>query len=194
MVRGTYPIRDSDKALIKSFRRLGVRGTPGFATDFLGIKTRIAYFTHMDRFDGKVLKPRSGRRALWRPGVGGHAAGRPRSTRRTDRRRAGRGWGPWLVVAAHAGKKCGIKTFNLVGLEGSRGHFDYMLTHFKDNGLDPAAHTLIHGIAAATDGVAEFPVFDDPRADWGAAALVAPATQRTTPGPRRCAHIRCPCC
>jgi FkbM family methyltransferase len=175
MVRGTYPIRDSDKALIKSFRRFGVRGTPGFATDFLGIKTRIAYFTHMDSFDGKVLKPPLPGDAHY---GGLEWAGTLRAVREARGEltvvELGAGWGPWLVVAAHAGKKCGIKKFNLVGLEGSRGHFEYMLTHFKDNGLDPAAHTLIHGIAAATDGVAEFPVFDYPRADWGAAALVAP--------------------
>jgi len=67
----------------------------------------------------------------------------------------------------------GISNVRLVGVEASKGHYEYMHTHFVDNGLDPGQHWLIHGIVGPADGVAEFPVLPQPDADWGAAAIFA---------------------
>ncbi|HET6576426.1 MAG TPA: FkbM family methyltransferase, partial [Fimbriiglobus sp.] len=91
----------------------------------------------------------------------------------------GAGWGPWLVVAAVAAARCGIRDVRLVGVEGSAAHCGFMRQHFRDNGLDPDAHRLLHGVAAAEDGTVEFPVEPDPAADYGATvAAEDPLLQR----------------
>jgi FkbM family methyltransferase len=172
VVRGMCVLRPSDEAVIRSFPRYEGPGTPGFVTDFIGMKTRVAYFSHMDAHDGQVL-------GYPIPGdvhySGLEWAGTLRAVRDAREQMVvielGSGWGPWLIASALAGRLCGIQKFHLVGLEGSRHHYEYMITHFRDNGFDPSAHTLLHGIAAATDGLAEFPILEDPRGNWGAAAV-----------------------
>jgi FkbM family methyltransferase len=177
LVRGICPITQPDEMLIRSFPRYQGPGTPGFVTDFIGMKTRIAYFNHMNAYDGQVLD-------FPIPGdvhySGLEWAGTLRAVRDAVGEMVvvelGAGFGPWLVASVLAGRARGIKQFRLVGVEGSRHHYEYMLTHFRDNGLDPADYTLLHGISGALDGVAEFPVLDDPRGDWGAVAVTSPGT------------------
>ena len=64
-----------------------------------------------------------------------------------------------------------------------------MHDHFRDNGLDPEAHTLLHGAAAAEDGYVEFPDLADPSGDYGATlhvqdpllhSVIGPAVTRVT--------------
>jgi FkbM family methyltransferase len=69
----------------------------------------------------------------------------------------GAGWAPWLVGSAFAARKRGIKNIRLYGVEGSKEHYDFMLDHFRHNGLDPAAHDLHYAVVGAEDGVARFP-------------------------------------
>ena len=83
--------------------------------------------------------------------------------------------GPWLVTLARAAKIKGIHKVNLVGVEGSKAHFDFMLSHFADNGLDPRQHTLLHGVVGTTDGVAEFPIDANPADHWGRQAIYSEA-------------------
>jgi FkbM family methyltransferase len=165
----------SDERVIRTFPNYEGPGTPGFVTDFLGVKTRLSYFSHLGSYDGKV-------QGYPLPGDVLYSsiewAGTLRSVLQASDEvvavELGAGWGPWLVAAAVAGRMRGITRARLVGVEGSRHHYEYMFTHFRDNGLDPGEHTLLHGIAAQTDGTAEFPVLDDPTGDWGAAAVLAP--------------------
>ena len=82
----------------------------------------------------------------------------------------GAGWGPWLVSAAKAAERIGIRDVHLVGVEGAQSHVDFMLQHFRDNGLDPNAHLLIHGAVGARDGTARFPKLATPSDEWGAVA------------------------
>ena len=80
----------------------------------------------------------------------------------------GAGWGPWLAASAAACRRCGVERFKLVGLEAASTHFAFMRQHFLDNDLDPDAHALVHGAAAAEDGFVEFPDLDEPSHDYGA--------------------------
>lgn len=172
VVRGLSPLAESDIALIRSVQRYTGPGTEGYVTDFLGMKTRTSFFDHMDEHDGLVLDyPIPGD-----PHYSGlEWAGMLRAVRDAVAEivvlELGAGWGPWLVAAALASKRKGIKRCRLLGVEGAQAHYQYMLTHFRDNGLNPDGHTLLHGVVAPADGVAEFPVLENPRGEWGAVAL-----------------------
>ena len=87
----------------------------------------------------------------------------------------GAGWAPWLVGTAVAARRVGITDVRLIGVEGSAGHVRFMDQHMRDNGIDPGRHSLIHGVAGPSDGVARFPRLADPRNDYGSQAEVGAA-------------------
>lgn len=61
----------------------------------------------------------------------------------------GAGYGTWLVTAARAMRLLGGPPAHLVGVEMVPQHLEWMAEHFRNNGIDPEEHTLIH--AAVTD-------------------------------------------
>ena len=74
-------------------------------------------------------------------------------------------------MAGHnAATRRGITDIHLLGVEGSAEHVEYMRQNFVDNGLDPDAHHLIHGVVGTTNGIARFPKLERPGEDYGAAA------------------------
>ena len=84
----------------------------------------------------------------------------------------GAGWAPWLVRAALAMKqKYPEKKYHLVGVEGDRTHYKWMIEHFMENGLEPNEHKLINALASSNDGKALFPELDSPDEDYGAAYI-----------------------
>jgi FkbM family methyltransferase len=87
---------------------------------------------------------------------------------------AGAGYGRWSVGAACAARmlRAGLPMF-FIGIEAEPRHFEWMVQHFRDNGLDPANHRLVQGAVAATDGEARFVVGDDPSAWYGQAMVHA---------------------
>jgi FkbM family methyltransferase len=56
-------------------------------------------------------------------------------------------------------------------VEACKQHYEFMITHFQDNGLDPLRHRLIHGVVGITDGEARFPVLADPAGYYGERAI-----------------------
>lgn len=68
----------------------------------------------------------------------------------------GAGYGAWLVRAAAAVKITHNIPMTLIGVEGHKLHYDWMLEHFRNNGLDPAEHRLLHGIVTPKAGQYEF--------------------------------------
>lgn len=169
--RSEAVLSETDGGLIRSFAAFEGPGTPGFVTDFLGTKTRVGVLRDLEKSDGTV-------EGYPIPGNfhGGtdEWAGTLRAVREADASREfvavelGAGWGPWLAACAAACRHCGVARFKLVGLEAAATHHAFMRQHFLDNGLDPEAHTLVHGAAAAEDGHAEFPDLDEPSHDYGA--------------------------
>lgn len=149
-----------------------VPGEPDFITNFLGVRTRI-----------EVLPTLAA--------SGGHVEGLPipcnfhgdidewvGSLLSVEEARSsfvvvelGAGWGPWVVSAAVAARRHGIEDIRLVAVEADPGKLEMIKTHMRDNNIDPAAHTLVAAVVAATDGRAHFPVAADPSSDWGAAAV-----------------------
>ena len=68
----------------------------------------------------------------------------------------GAGWGRWLVAAALAVKQFSQIPCRLIGVEAEPTHFQWMLQHFRDNGLDPAGHELLEAAASDQSGYAWF--------------------------------------
>lgn len=162
----------TDKEVIQSFPRYAGSGSPEHITDFLGVKTRTAFIADLaDRGNSVEQYPIPGNfhaTELEWAGVLRAVLGAEKEIVVCE---AGAGWGPWMVIVARAAKLRGIERISLIGVEGSSPHFYYMKAHFIDNGLDPQAHQLLHGVVAQRDGYAEFPVLTDPSHDWAASAV-----------------------
>ncbi|MFT8245297.1 FkbM family methyltransferase [Roseomonas sp. BN140053] len=147
-------------------------GEPGFFRDFLGVRTRCNYLPpSFHSFAGLVQgadgapMPLHGREewgAMFRSLF--EARGRLTVVE------LGAGWGPWLVWGAKAAERLGITEVHLAGVEGAASHYEFLRTHFRDNGLDPERYSLIHGIVGSEDGTAHFPRLHDPSSEWGAEA------------------------
>src|SRR5690349_2905170 len=69
----------------------------------------------------------------------------------------GAGFGRWAVRAAFAAIQQQKKSYRLITVEAEPTHAQWLLTHFLDNRLDPAAHTLLH--AAITEKPGEIPIY-----------------------------------
>ena len=83
----------------------------------------------------------------------------------------GAGFGRWAVRVSWALRYChpGMP-FHLIAVEPEPMHFDWMRTHFRDNGIDPEQHTLIQAAVSDTPGETLFYVgacgFDRKPAEW----------------------------
>lgn len=162
----------TDEQIIRSFSCYSGPALPGYLIDFLGAKTRTSYLS--------VLPPEGGIVESYPIPESFHApalewAGVLRAVLEASGEivavELGAGWGPWLMTVAQAARQKGIERVRLMGVEGSREHCEFMRSHFEDNGLDPARHSIIHGVVGSKNGTAEFRLLPDPAADWGASAL-----------------------
>ena len=79
----------------------------------------------------------------------------------------GAGYGYWLAVAAVAMRRSAARPVELVGVEMVPQHFEWMNQHLANNGIDPDAHTLIHGAVSDCDGVAVYTPEPDARLAYG---------------------------
>lgn len=172
----TARIPDAD--VIRMFPRYPGPGTPGFVTDFLGTKTRnsILFAAHAGlsgavedypipmNFHATAIEWAGALRAVLEA-KGAIVA-----------MELGAGWGPWLVVIARAAQSRGVDQVRLVGVEGSKEHCQFMRQHFQDNNLHPDEHALIHGVVGTSDGLARFPVAENPAEDYGSAPTFTAAS------------------
>lgn len=171
----TPAVTPDEAAIIDRFQPFFRAPAPaGSWCDFLGVRTRCAFLP--DGYDG--LSP------FAMQGPPGSSSGplhdkeewvgTLRSVLEARDRlvvmELGAGWAPWLVGAAVAATRVGISDVRLIGVEGSAGHVGFMDQHMRDNGIDPGAHHLIHGVAGHSDGIARFPRLAEPRNDYGAQA------------------------
>lgn len=148
----------------------GVReGVPGFIVDFLGTRTRISYIRGIEALDGNV-------RGLPVPDDGWHAetiewVGLLKSVDQAQgsftAMELGAGWGPWAVAGARAAHLRGIARVRLCAVEADPGHYAFLLSHFRDNGIDPAQHALVAAAVGVTAGTARWPKIADSSTDWG---------------------------
>ena len=146
---------------------------PGSWRNFLGVQTRCSFLPAIcEAWEGTVLA------APGRGVSGVHDEAEWLGTLRAvlDARgrfvlvELGAGWAPWMVSAGVAAQRLGIGDMLLIGVEGSAGHVAFMRQHLLDNGFDPQAHRLVHGVVGTTGGVARFPRLAQPKDDYGSEA------------------------
>ena len=170
MCEATLDIQDT----LRSFPRYIGEPVPGYVIDFLGTRTRAEFVRGLQGGTVEDYPLPANFHATALEWAGALAAVRE-ATDEICAFELGAGWAPWLVSVARAAHLRGIHKVRLVGVEGSKKHCDFMAAHFRDNGLEPAEHTLLHGIVGPQDGTAEFPLLADPSHDWGTAAIFAAA-------------------
>lgn len=160
------------EATIKSFGRYAGPPSADHVTDFLGTRTRTCYVQGLQggTVEDYPIPTNFHATALEWAGV---LAAVDEAADPLIAVELGAGWAPWLVSVACAARQRGLKNVRLVGVEGSKKHCDFMHWHFRDNGLDPADHTLLHGVVGPSDGTAEFPLLADPSVDWGTPAILS---------------------
>lgn len=162
-----------DSTLLAAFPAYDGPGVEGFFIDFIGTRTRCSFLPDAYAGASGIVEGPPGTERY-----GLHELAEWEGTLRSvlearDRFVAvelGAGWGPWLVASAMAAARRGIRDVCLAGVEGASSHYAFMLQHFRDNGLDPAVHHLLHAVAGAHDGVARFPKLASPSVNWGAEA------------------------
>lgn len=77
----------------------------------------------------------------------------------------GAGYGPWLVAAHRAVQAIDGRPCRLIGVEMDQRHMRHLVEHLRNNGIDPAEHTLINAAVTNVDGDAFFA----PESDWSLA-------------------------
>ncbi|MDJ0767976.1 MAG: hypothetical protein QNJ12_04250 [Ilumatobacter sp.] len=175
---------DADVARLELLRSPApVAGKPGFATDFIGARTRIDMLPGADRFDGRTVYelPVPGDR-LHAETAEYAALALAFSLAGPDRFQVfelGAGWAPWMTGAGLVAKRRGIGHVRLLGVEAGDQRFGFALDHLAENGLRPAGDEpvteldgvrceLLHGAISWEDGELFFPTGD--ALDYGMAA------------------------
>ena len=173
-------------AVFRQFPPYAGPGSPGFITNFLGVRIRTSFSTPLHAFSGHVEG--------YPVPVGGVQAetaeyiGLLRSVLDAQGRYAllecGAGYGPWIAMAAAAARLRGIGDLRLYGIEGDAGHFRFMSEHLDDNGIDAGHCTLIHGAVGATAGTAQWAVVDDAADVYGGRPMDGATDYHGTPQSR----------
>ena len=160
---------NSDVALMKKYLNSAAEPSPGFIVDVLGGRTRTSSLgDDVQHLDGKVMGiPVPG----YHQAAAGEWAGMLKSVETAavhyTAMELGAGWGPWIVAGALAAHRRGIREVRLYAVEADDVHFAALQMHLRDNGLDPAEHTLIHAAVGPVAGKAVWPVSSDSRNEWG---------------------------
>jgi FkbM family methyltransferase len=140
--------------------------------DFIGGATRVAFKRQWQKFaatEGRTVKPGL-------PAVNEHYVDWIATLRSVHNAggtfrmaELGAGYAPWLVRAALAARQNpAINSMELLAIEADTVHYSWIKEHFRDNGLDPSAHKIIHGAASGQGGMLRFPIIENPDLDYGA--------------------------
>lgn len=84
----------------------------------------------------------------------------------------GAGYGYWISQGALAARQKGLP-FHLTGVEAEPTHYDMMLRHLRNNGVDPADHTILHAAVTMNGGEAWFQT-GKPHEWWGQEVIAQP--------------------
>jgi len=168
----------SDLTVFDEFTTYTGPGQPGFVTNFLGARTRCLSQTPLLPFDGTVeglpvpVGSTQGETAEW--------IGTLRSVAEAQGRfrllELGAGYGPWMAITHIAARQRGITDIHVYGVEGDIGHVEFAHTNMRDNDIPASDNTIIHSAVGAEDGVAYWPVHDNPGASYGGRPVAADGT------------------
>jgi FkbM family methyltransferase len=159
---------EADVHLLQDFCVPDRRPEPGFIVDFLGVRTRVSSLATPQRASEGVLDiPVPGDYHAEAIEYVGLLESVVAARRQFVALELGAGWGPWLVAGAKAAQMRGLVTIRLYGVEADPQHFEFMVQHFLDNGLDPGAHHLFKAAVGLERGQARWPKIADAANDWG---------------------------
>lgn len=92
----------------------------------------------------------------------------------------GAGWGTWSSAALMACRqKPNIKQVEAIAVEASSIHHEWMVEHFEANKLTSGGIHLVHGAVGPVAGEVEFPVLEDPAADYGGSLRQSASAKQT---------------
>ncbi|KHL76127.1 hypothetical protein PpSQ1_01560 [Pseudomonas putida] len=163
--------------------------TPGFYTDFSGVKTRLSFFgidSHPAELQvGRIPFPDDALHAETIEYIAAIIA-LEQSKGSFTVVELGAGYGPWLVFGAKAAQRKGIKRINLLAVEADLQRHQLLRTNLADNGLPPPIDhgqeasgdiqvRCIHGAISDAPGKVSFG--SQSLLDWGAAPIIDGGTQ-----------------
>jgi FkbM family methyltransferase len=169
-------LRSEAEAVFAPFRAEGLSGEPGFVTNFMGGRLRVAFVSGLEPLSGAVEGPPipgncHGDALEW--------LGTLRAVLEADGSftalELGAGWGPWCAIAHRGARTRGIADIRVVAVEGEAGHIGFIREHFRDNGVPDGQARVLHGVAGPRDGFAEFPRHREASGDYGGAAAFGEA-------------------
>jgi FkbM family methyltransferase len=141
---------------------------PGWSVNFLGVRTRVAFFSLYEqladysqgrRFEAKLPVPNE-EYFEWVALLEAVMEARDSFTMIE----LGAGWGRWIVNGVAALRAQRGLPYYVVGVEPEPTHFRWMKQHLKDNDVDFRRATLIEAAVARDDGTVPFHVGE--AADW----------------------------
>lgn len=148
---------------------------PGWAVDFLGVKTRVAFFSLYEQ-----LADFSQRREE----LPGHPVPNEdyfewitlleavvEAQNSFTMVELGAGWGKWIVSGIAALRAYSGLPYHVVGVESEPTHFKWMKQHLKDNDVRSRRATLVNAAVARDDGHVWFHV--GAPADWYGQAITS---------------------
>jgi FkbM family methyltransferase len=165
---------------------------PGCDVNFLGVRTRVAFFSLFERladysrrrwFKAKLPVPNEDY-FEWIAVLEAVAETRGSFTMVE----LGAGWGKWIVNAVAALRQYSALPYDIVAVEAEPTHFEWMKQHLNDNDIDSSRATLIEAAVAPTDGEVWFHV--GARADWYGQAIASDRQAAPGSGARRVERVR----
>lgn len=146
------------EAIIRNHANPEARPVPGFYTNFLGVRILPKYLPDGLRGTEGMLEqipiP-----ANWHADLAEWAAAlRAVDLARNSFRMAelGCGWGCWMNNTGVAARRRGLDV-EVIGIDGDEGHVGFAIECCENNAFARDQVRVLHGIAAAYDGVALFP-------------------------------------
>jgi FkbM family methyltransferase len=157
----------------------GLRPTPGYLTNFLGVKIDPKFFPG-------ILNERAGQvegipiPANWHADIAEWGVALRAIDLSADTFtmiELGCGWGCWMNNTGVAARRAGRKV-HVIGVEGDEGHVAFARESLATNGFAEDQITLHRGIAAAASGFALFPKQDLAGMNWGLEAVFGATEQQ----------------
>jgi hypothetical protein len=165
------------QSLVRRHAVSGLTGTPGYLTNFLGIKAPADFLPEIicQQLGEVEAVPIP---ANWHADVAEWAG----ALRAVELARGsfamielGCGWGCWMNNTGIAAKRLNLDV-HLIGVEGDQKHVASAGRTCALNGFEPGEITLHHGIAAARSGLALFPIQQG--VQWGGQPIFEPTEQQ----------------
>jgi len=162
-------------SILQHFHNAKASGSPGFVTNFLGVKVPTSVYPPiLNAMDGVVEAPPIP--GNWHADIAEWASALRAVTAGVEKIRVvelGCGWGCWLVNLGAAARANGLQV-DLIGIEGDKNHLGNAVETLQANGFSEADYRLFHGIAGPREGKAIFPDPAQGSAAWGGEAIFYP--------------------